>query len=51
MGRRGEAEMKVNIEVVDGLAEDEVLIRCGRADEKIRKATLFTPTPPTTLTS
>jgi DNA-binding LytR/AlgR family response regulator len=37
MGRRGEAEMKINIEVVDGLAEDEVLIRCGRADEKIRK--------------
>lgn len=29
--------MKVKIEVVEGLAEDEVLIRCGRVDETVRK--------------
>lgn len=29
--------MKVRIELVDGLAEDEVLIRCGRVDDTIQK--------------
>jgi len=29
--------MKVHIEVDDSLSEDEVLIRCGRADENIQK--------------
>jgi DNA-binding LytR/AlgR family response regulator len=29
--------MKLRVEVVDGLEEDEVLIRCGRADETVRK--------------
>jgi len=29
--------MKVHIEVDDSMSNDEVLIRCGRADEKIQK--------------
>jgi len=29
--------VKIRIEVVDGLAEDEVLIRCGRVDDTIQK--------------
>lgn len=29
--------MKVRIELIDGLLEDEVLIRCGRVDEKLQK--------------
>ncbi len=29
--------MKIRIEVVENLPEDEVIIRCGRADETIRK--------------
>ncbi len=29
--------MKIRIELVDNLAEDEVLIRCGRVDESIQK--------------
>ena len=33
--------MKVRIEVVDGLTEDEVLIRCGRVDESVRKIYQF----------
>lgn len=33
--------MKVRIEVTDGLTEDEVLIRCGRVDETVRKIHQF----------
>lgn len=33
--------MKVHIEVVDGLAEDEVTIRCGRVDASIRRIHQF----------
>jgi DNA-binding LytR/AlgR family response regulator len=33
--------MKVRIEVADNLAEDEVLIRCGRVDESIRRIHQF----------
>ncbi|MVB12710.1 putative HTH-type transcriptional regulator [Caprobacter fermentans] len=33
--------MKVRIEVTDNLKEDEVLIRCGRVDESIRKIHQF----------
>jgi DNA-binding LytR/AlgR family response regulator len=33
--------MKVRIEVTDDLEEDEVLIRCGRVDESIRKIHQF----------
>ena len=33
--------MKVRIEVTNGLPEDEVLIRCGRVDEPIRKIYQF----------
>ncbi len=29
--------MKIRIETVDGLAEDEVIIRCGRVDERVRR--------------
>lgn len=29
--------MKINIEIVNDLAEDEVLIRCGRVDDTIQK--------------
>lgn len=29
--------MKIRIETIDGLPEDEVLIRCGRVDDTIRK--------------
>ena len=29
--------MKIRIEVVDGLPEDEVIIRCGRVDETVNK--------------
>ena len=29
--------MKVHIEVDDSMPEDEVLIRCGRADENIQR--------------
>jgi DNA-binding LytR/AlgR family response regulator len=33
--------MKVRIEVVDGLPEDEALIRCGRVDESVRRVYQF----------
>mgnify|MGYP000951967774 CR=1 FL=1 len=33
--------MKVHIELVNGLAEDEALIRCGRVDENIRRIAQF----------
>ena len=33
--------MKVHIELIDGLAEDEVIIRCGRVDEKLQKIHRF----------
>lgn len=36
VGVRGD-RMRIRIEVSDDLAEDEVLIRCGRMDESIRK--------------
>ncbi len=29
--------MKIRIELTDGLGEDEVLIRCGRVDDRIQK--------------
>lgn len=33
--------MKVRVEVVEGLPEDEVLIRCGRPNEEVRKIRQF----------
>lgn len=33
--------MKIRIEMTDGLEEDEVLIRCGRMDESVRKIHRF----------
>ena len=29
--------MKIRIELVNGLGEDEVLIRCGRVDDAVQK--------------
>lgn len=33
--------MKVRVELTDGLAEDEVIIRCGRVDEDIQRIHQF----------
>lgn len=33
--------MKVNIEVIDGLTEDQVLIRCGRVNDTVQKIQKF----------
>ena len=33
--------MKVHIELIDGLPEDEVIIRCGRVDERLQKIQRF----------
>lgn len=37
MGRRGGDGVKIRIETVNDLEEDEVLIRCGRVDDTIRR--------------
>ena len=33
--------MKIHIEVVPGLSEDEVIIRCGRVDDTIRRIQMY----------
>lgn len=37
LNKQGGSKVKIHIELVNGLDEDEVLIRCGRVDEKIQK--------------
>lgn len=37
LNKQGGSKVKIHIELVNGLDEDEVLIRCGRVDENIQK--------------